>query len=870
MAGRMRGGAVVLVTLLMLSTLPVFATADDADVRMESELVSQPNAAWYVSGEIVELVSSFVNGGASTTFENDPSCGAVLQVTNASGQIILDERTKCRGQSQMVDLASDETYDFAPLTWDLTDANGEEVRPGWYSVVAFHTATARTVAQEVHVQTNVSVPEALTLSITITSRLGPLVASDEMVLSALLYNPTPRPMTLPDLGGCLNQLTVNGAVSLTSPCMPSEIQIGAYEEILIEQTLLSAGTLLTGINSVAMSIPGQSLTASLTLDIAEPEVAFNPTLQDTLDVTLIGINDVLYGGRDIMQAAMNMRNVGPEVQSMRFTDTCRAELWVVNDQGDVVFDSRPLKSCNAINMDYILDSEEEVIFSLPDWTFTNMVGCQVASGHYTVIVEVPQFHLAAAQAVDYSQGFANNCEGPLDLDIIPSLVGVTNGFDLDLMLEPRSSEVELRWVGPCSVIVTIMALPSNEEIQEKVTACNNKGGRHLVLPYGPLAENLVLEGGEIRMFDLNNESLPDGTYQLVVTLESNPTTSAGFVFDWPILETVTAQPLAIVEELEPEASRLISGTWSGVLTEDGTCWILDSPQEGQLLLSRASLGSWAPQQGLSGTYGAVSSDAAPACTMFQAASIELRSVETETSPFVAGKTTEQTVDAPIVGAKEAAQSYAPSVFVILTTTSLLSLLVTFVLGNESLRIPSTAAGLWFLGMVGRTHETTDGRYQRGRLMGYMTANPGCHFRALMAALEMSNGQITHHLRILENEEVIWRRKDGRLVRYYPLTNTMNPAMSEQELPVPPLSPDPNSLQGKILTLLDADGPMGEFPTQAELAKRLEKSQQLVSHHLRTLQKFGLVEKRKMGLKNRYKLTREAIFLLETSDDFIRD
>jgi len=58
--------------------------------------------------------------------------------------------------------------------------------------------------------------------------------------------------------------------------------------------------------------------------------------------------------------------------------------------------------------------------------------------------------------------------------------------------------------------------------------------------------------------------------------------------------------------------------------------------------------------------------------------------------------------------------------------------------------------------------------------------------------------------------------------------------------------------------------------RAELAKRLEKSQQLVSHHLRTLQKFGLVEKRKMGIKNRYKLTREAIFLLETNDDFIRD
>ena len=308
-----------------------------------------------------------------------------------------------------------------------------------------------------------------------------------------------------------------------------------------------------------------------------------------------------------------------------------------------------------------------------------------------------------------------------------------------------------------------------------------------------------------------------------------------------------------------------------MLPEEGTCWILATPQEGQLLLSRAALGQWAPQQGWSGTYDAVSADAAPACAMFQAPSIEVLTLETETAPFTPDASqddAEQSGDA----AAEASipTSIAPTLIMVVTTTSLLSLLVTVVLGNESFRIPTTAAGLWFLGMVGRTHETTDGRYQRGRLMGYLTANPGCHFRALMAALEMSNGQITHHLRILENEEVIWRRKDGRLVRYYPLTNTMNPGMSDTELPVPPLSPDPNSLQGKILTLLAVDGPMGEFPTQAELAKRLEKSQQLVSHHLRTLQKFGLVEKRKMGLKNRYKLTREAIFLLETSEDFTRD
>jgi len=134
---------------------------------------------------------------------------------------------------------------------------------------------------------------------------------------------------------------------------------------------------------------------------------------------------------------------------------------------------------------------------------------------------------------------------------------------------------------------------------------------------------------------------------------------------------------------------------------------------------------------------------------------------------------------------------------------------------------------------------------------------------LLGALQMSNGQLTHHIKVLEDEERIWRRPDGRLMRFYPSTISM--ATPEDELPIPPLSPDPNSLQGKILKLLDGDGQMGAYPTQADLAIRLEKSQQLVSHHLRTLQKFGLVEKKKFGVRNRYKLTREALFLLESND-----
>ena len=865
----MRGGAAVLVTLLLLSMLPAIAQADTGDLAFESTLNLDAEKGYYVTGDTVILQPTLTNNGAATTYENDPSCGAVLQIMNPSGELIVDEQSLCRGQSQIEDLASGETNVFSAVEWNLLTADGNEVQPGWYTAIVLHTATGLTSSHQIHLQTDVIPPSDLTMAIEATSRLGPLVSSEEIVLTVTMYNPTAAPIILPDLGGCLLQYSANEATSLSSQCLPSFTQIEAFEQTLLEQRLLPAGALEAGQNVISVALPGNALSASLNLDIALPADDFTVEWQDQLEVSITGLEDGLYGDGEMMSTSMLMENVGDEQQSMRFTDTCRAELWIVNDQGDVVFDSRSLKTCNAVDLDYNLDPEEEAMFTLPDWTFTDLLGCQISSGYYTAIVEVPQLHLSSSNSIDYERLTATNCAQPLPLDLSTSLSGIENGFDLSVTVAPQVSEVDLRWIGPCSVTVSIVDVDASEEVHRQASLCNEHDGRHLSLPYRA-EDQLVLNVGEVNMVDFNNATLPDGTYQMIVTLEANPSTSAGFLFEWPIVETVAPEPVELITEPQPEEARLVSGTWSGLLTEDGTCWILDSPQEGQLLLSRAALGSWTPQQGWSGTYQAVSTAAAPQCANFQAPSLELTGVETETSPVVE-QPAEQQSDAPSqLASDEQTTPIATTLVVVITTTSLLSLLVTVVLGNESFRIPSTAAGLWFLGMVGRTHETTDGRYQRGRLMGYLTANPGCHFRALMAALDMSNGQITHHLRILESEEAIWRRKDGRLVRYYPLTNTMNPGMSQEELPVPPLSPDPNSLQGKILTLLDADGPMGEFPTQAELAKRLEKSQQLVSHHLRTLQKFGLVEKRKMGIKNHYKLTREAFFLLETNDDFIRD
>ena len=102
-----------------------------------------------------------------------------------------------------------------------------------------------------------------------------------------------------------------------------------------------------------------------------------------------------------------------------------------------------------------------------------------------------------------------------------------------------------------------------------------------------------------------------------------------------------------------------------------------------------------------------------------------------------------------------------------------------------------------------------------------------------------------------------------MMRYYPAT--VDQMLDEENLPVPLLTPDPNSLQGRILNLLDATGNDIVNLSQKELSLRLESSQQLISHHLKTLEGYGLIERDKVGLRYRYRLTKEAIFLLESTD-----
>ena len=858
----------LLLALLLISAFSTAVTSEGSQVHLEIQIDEASAKDWYQQGDTISLSANLVNDGASQSIANDPSCNVIIQVMNSNQELVYDESNSCRGQSQSIDFESGETKQFNGLNWDLKDSTGTYAPSGFYTLKAVHPTTDLSDAVEVEIQTSIATPQQLELILTISNRQQVILDDQNLILGVSLYNPSKDSITLPDESACKLISQIGDITTLQLPCFSTRNNITAGEQVLLGNILIPSSQTDSGELNIEVFNVGKSLSQSIIVDISQSGIGGIEELANGLQTDIIlQATDNIFSEGEIFESSLLLTNIGENERVLTFTNTCKAEMWVIDDRGRVVFDSRMTKTCNEIEIDNVLSSDEQLVFGLADWSFTDLQGCEVPSGTYNVIVEIPEYYAVSSHQMTYERVSATDCASPLDIEIVTQISSSNNNLDITLDLLPKSGEVEMRWVGPCAISTKIYD-DSGQEVHRRRSLCDDRDGRLTLLKYEGFDDPTTLNLSSIAMIDMMQNDLPDGNYVLKLELQTNPISLAQIEFSWPLSESQQSFTVDNTETQQILDARVLTGFWSGVITESGTCWIFNSNEEGQILLSRG-VGGWAPQQGWSGAYQVQNTLVAPECENFNIASIQVTSVESESpEQILVGDTEEDKTIAAAV--QEEVITIAPTILIIASTTSILSMLVLVTLNTESIRIPSTAAGLWFLGLIGRTHETTDGRFQRGRLMGYLTANPGCHFRALMGALEMSNGQITHHLRILENEESIWRRKDGRLVRFYPLTNQLQPHMTDDILPVPPLSPDPNSLQGKILSLLDDDGTLGDFPTQSELADRLDKSQQLVSHHLRTLQKFGLVEKRKMGMRNRYKLTREAIFLLETSNDFSKE
>jgi DNA-binding transcriptional ArsR family regulator len=845
-----------MLVLLLASLVPVQANGE-TPIRLETELINAPLTPWYGSGDVVELSSALVNDGVQTSITEDPSCGTVLIVLDQSGTTIIDEGTTCRGQSRGLDVASGTTT-LDSHTWNLEDASGNLVAPGTYTVTVELAGSELSSSVEVNVQQNAGLPSELVYSSTLAYRGDSVAVGEPIILSYKVYNPTALPIELSVTDEC--KLLITFESNLFGPsCTPVVETIEPFSAFALGHSLLYATQ--QGDSSVTVATPDGMTINTHSFTVSQGELPSEP-----LESSISTLSESYIQG-ELLEGSMNLKNVLDESVLLQFTNTCRMTYWVVDSLGDIVFDTLSQSNCNNAGYDMVLGPSELSMFAMQGWAFADSQGCAIRTGAYVVVTEVPEFGYFASKEIDFRRTNSVNCDSsPLPVLDIEIETNEENVVEFELLLNGDVSGSEIHWLEACKATLQMWDVNLESKIIDKNILCSSDES---------IDDSLQITSADTLRFsitDLDQYEFTEGEYRVRLHLAIDQDIDAEQTFTWPLPVEDTQEVEAIDNEGTPvQQIVLITGTWNDVSTSDGTCWMIEDAEENVRMMSSNSIETWSPERGSSGMYEAVQTEANTPCSRFTADSYQIQSIVDE-QPFVIEEPVTETKDtADVVPTnEETIPDWAPQAVAAVTIGALLSMLGFAAFNNEALRVSVTLSGLWILGLMGRTSETTDGRFQRGRLMGYLTANPGCHFRALLSALDMSNGQLSHHLRVLEQEESLWRRKDGRLVRYYPLTNNLHPMLEDEDLPVPILAPDPLSLQGKILLVLDQDGELGDFPTQAELAKRLDKSQQLISHHLRTLEKYGLIEGRRMGMRNRYKLTKEAMFLLETNEAFLRN
>jgi hypothetical protein len=850
MAGRGRPLIIMICCLFILSAAPLISADETNDYSQLKLDFDNDIKQWYLQNEVLELSAILVNNADLISIPNDPSCNIFFSVKDLDSNLIFDNSNICRGQSQDLVINANSNVVFDDIFWDFTSSEGELIKSGWYNLEISHSVIELSNNVDFYYQNNVVINDGVELNLNLVEIGDSGLDNKNTLIGITLSNPTSEIIEFPS-ESCKLIFELNGVEKLLNSCYGDNSKLNSNEFSYLEGVLIDSNSLELGENYISIKTPGEDLNEALILTI-DNESSVPENLESGLTSYISKEIEMEKEHVSFLSYSINFENNNNEEKIIHFSDNCKFQMFVINDLGESIFDSSQ-DSCQEIFTSYSIEQQDTLSFKMPNWYLEDSNGCSINSGKYSVIIQVLEYSITHYEEYVHQDNYRKKgCNNNL-IETEYSMQIIEDTAYVSVLVSPQTDILKIN--NQCLNSIHLESLNIVEDVNLTKSSCDYTLGNYLKIND---EQNLLFEDS-FKIPEIDNSSNPTVNYALTIEhyLEMGFSQYIEFQFEY-------------IEASEIEVSLFeFQGTWTNIGTVDENCWMLSNNDQTFLLVDSTKLPSWKPKNGWEGDYLISDSNSYnyECLSKFDISGIEIHSVFSEEKIVVEEQVNVN--DGPIQEVSETIdfEEVTTVAIVVVSTSSIFALLGVFIMNTESLRIPSTAAGLWLLGLIGKTQETSDGRFQRGRLMGYLTANPGCHFRALMAALNMSNGQITHHLRLLESQELIWRLKDGRLVRYYPLNNSLYPGMDPNQLPIPLLSPDPNSLQGKILTLLDDEHQYGKFPTQAELSIRLEKSQQLISHHLRTLQKFGLVEKRKMGLKNRYKLTKEALFLLETDIDF---
>lgn len=119
----------------------------------------------------------------------------------------------------------------------------------------------------------------------------------------------------------------------------------------------------------------------------------------------------------------------------------------------------------------------------------------------------------------------------------------------------------------------------------------------------------------------------------------------------------------------------------------------------------------------------------------------------------------------------------------------------------------------------RKRRSQDTIFTQGKINGYIIANPGDHYNSIKKRLDLPNGTLAYHLKVLERDGKIRSEKDGFLKRFYPTRGKVTEEVFEF-----------TDVQRNIYNVIRANPGI----SQKEIITQLNIAQQNLNYHIQLM------------------------------------
>ena len=893
MRGRDSVSRLLIVGLAFILLAPLAfssASADSDDIELVIS-ISEPTtgADWYDGDESLTISISVKNSGATTqSIEYNPSCPVEIEILDKDDELFtsLREHRVCLEQRRAIDIPAGQTRSLDSFDWQWQNASGAVINSGDVTIDFNFESGLATHVQPIQFQRSPVLIENLVLQVNTAPPIsgGLDYLSGESVYSHVsLTNSGSNPITIDADEGCMVTLQVNTMTTSNPPSM-TDLECGSGTTLGIGESVplgwliwdftsggeqLEAG--LWSVEIATTGLSGLTSTFDAALAIGEPR----PEALVEVAISLLGDDELdgIVTDTDHIQVKTELVNSAEVPAELQFNSSCLVSIQLISEEGMITKDSRLNDICETEFSELKVDPTSQYTIDQRMWSMNADSTCELNDGSYLMLVTIPEYGITTEYLINYD----GSDSGPACLasmqdtslaqfrviDLLTNNPGTDQeSITFQIQLE-NQVDLDIHWPQECRLTFTLQRVGESQPHQMWNELCGETGGVMETIAAG--------NGIPFDPFTIEFGQLNQGTWSIFIETTGTPRFATQLAHTWnpPMIEEEQnsgdeseseVADETIVQEDAILLSWMAEGSWQYITTDFGGCWILIDVDGNEHAYSSTLANNWKPLPNHRGAYWVEETvDSSTACSGWASNIVVVEVLgEAQIASTDTNIDNEVVSETPVISIPAA----APTIVALIASTSLLALIAGAVTQVEWIRLPATKYGLALLGLVRKTKES-GGEYQRGRIVAYIELHRGIHFRALLGALEMSNGQLTHHLSVLESDERVWRRKDGRKVRYYPAS--IDSRTEDDDLPVPVLTPDPNSLQGKILQILDIHENEILNLSQKELSDKLETSQQLVSYHLKSLVDWGLVEKERVAMRYRYRLTDRALILLNSND-----